>query len=46
MPREEVTREKIKTKIKELRTESAPGPDGITPSMLKELGRQCWKPWR
>jgi hypothetical protein len=44
MPRVQITREKIKEKIKELRRETAPGPDGITPRMLKELGSSILEP--
>jgi hypothetical protein len=44
MPKIVVTREKIKTKIQELRRESAPGPDGITPQMLKELRASVLEP--
>jgi hypothetical protein len=44
MPKFVVTREKIKTKIQELRRESAQGPDGITPQMLKELGASVLEP--
>jgi hypothetical protein len=39
-PMEEVTitKEKIRKKTAELRQDSAPGPDGITPKLLKNLG--------
>jgi hypothetical protein len=45
MPQIEVTRDKIKEKIKELRMESAPGLDGLTPRMLKELGGSILVPF-
>jgi hypothetical protein len=44
MSRIEVTREQIKTKIIDLRKDSVPGPDGITPLMLKELGASILEP--
>ncbi len=44
MPQIDLTRNKIKEKIKELRIESAPGLDGLTPRMLKELGASILDP--
>jgi hypothetical protein len=44
MPRIDVTREQIKAKINYIRKDSAPGPDGITPLMLKELEASILEP--
>jgi hypothetical protein len=39
-----ITRDRITEKIKELRKESEPGPDGISPRLLKELGASILEP--
>ena len=36
----EITREKIKKKILQLKISKAPGPDGLHPRLLKELAQQ------
>ena len=34
----------VETKIKEMQSESAPGPDGIKPKILKEVAKEMSKP--
>jgi hypothetical protein len=37
----EITKKKIEEKIDSLKSESAPGPDGIHPKLLKEMKNWC-----
>ncbi len=39
-----ITQDKIRRKIQELRLDSAAGPNGITPRLLKNLGHSILQP--
>lgn len=44
MPETKIEKQEIRKAIKNLRTNAAPGPDGVTPGLMKELGEAMVTP--